>query len=227
MWCRVIFSSARSSYATPVGEVLTAALAWLGVSAKSSNTSLGMAGATSVLSREEKIKLAPESRATRSAKSIVAPSSMGTATAPRKRHPQNAAAHSALFGPQSRTRSPVRIPRSFSSAAQTTATLASLPKVQFSRRYPRLCTNAKSSRYRSNSRKRDKRLSRDMIPGSHTLLRWLDSTPANCVSAAVPGIDVHVHCHLALVLLHSLGVWYPSSLRGRSYSTPPRGNVWR
>src|SRR5256885_13283432 len=51
------------------------------------------------------------SRATREAKSKVAPSSMGTTIAPRRRQPQKAAIHSALLAPHSRTRSPVRTDR--------------------------------------------------------------------------------------------------------------------
>ena len=83
------------------------------VSGKSSSTSLGMAGSSAGFSREATISLTPASRATRPAKSSVAPSSMGTATAPRSKQPQKAAVHSAVFGPQSRTRSPVRTPRFF------------------------------------------------------------------------------------------------------------------
>ena len=44
------------------------------------------------------------------AKSAVAPWSIGTATAPRRMHPKNAATHSAEFRPHSRTRSPGSIP---------------------------------------------------------------------------------------------------------------------
>jgi hypothetical protein len=76
------------------------------------------------LPRSAIINLADVSRATRAANSTVAPSSIGTATAPRSKHPQNAAIHSAPLGPHRITRSPVRMPFSRNNPAHETATLA-------------------------------------------------------------------------------------------------------
>ena len=98
------------------------------------------------------------SRATRDANSIVAPSSSGTATAPRSKHPQNAATHSNEFGPHKITRSPVCTPRSRSKTAQLTAQSISCAYVQLSRRYPRRCTTAASRAYAANSANSEFRL---------------------------------------------------------------------
>ena len=57
----------------------------------------------------------PTSRVTRSAKSSVAASSIGTAITPSSAHPRNAATHSAQFSPQIKTRSPFAISRASSS----------------------------------------------------------------------------------------------------------------
>ena len=78
--------------------------------------------------------VADVSRATRAAKSGVAPSSIGTTTAPRRRQPQKAAIHSAPLGPQRSTRSPVRTPLCFKSCARRKAIAASLPYDHASRR---------------------------------------------------------------------------------------------
>src|SRR5260370_41872427 len=142
----------------------------LSVSGNSSRTRVGMAGSRFRFSREAKINLTEASRAARDANPGVAPSSMGTATAPRNRQPQKAPIHSALFGPQRRTRSPVRTPRSFNSNAQATALLASLLYVHDSRRYPPPCTIATSSPYRWNSPHLDRRFSRGMAEAASRLL---------------------------------------------------------
>src|SRR6185437_15844898 len=82
----------------------------LAASGRSSRWSMVTEECSGSLPRVVKAMRADVSRATRETKSGVAASSNGTATAPSSRQAQKEAIHSALLGPQSRTRSPVRMP---------------------------------------------------------------------------------------------------------------------
>src|SRR4029077_10219431 len=106
----MVASVVRLTGAQPIVAVLLGGAARLAASGQSSRWSVAMEGPSGGLLLVVKAMRADVSRATRDANSTVAPSSNGTATAPSRRQDQKADIHSALLGPQRRTRSPVPTP---------------------------------------------------------------------------------------------------------------------